>query len=431
MSTGLNRKRAISYNRPSKDQPYRSWKGHGVLSNPVGVTAGNIRPSTNKDYTNTVFQKFGLPRPMKWQYRKGNTTAQKMVTIVDPNEPSQYIQVNQQSQSSKSSSLIGQLIDRPGQFSVKENTIIPVDGCIDTTHCNGVSLVADYYPNNTYITNNPTEEVSSKALCCNQEKKALTLVRGATTNLSKKYYTTHTQYMQSRCQTYKQRAFNFKGQVSQLVDDVAVQNGHITEEDASSIKPGMPQTLTNTYFANCYPNTSDSINSQYILTRQLIELSKNAGYLTVNDVSRLYSDKIDTLSGYYQFLSSGIEGDKAAAERMFHNFTSNPYSGVPATGPSTTRGCKNVVYKPSNPQFATEGGVSSSTRLLKLTVDTLNKSIATQRNFKNSTLLNPNGQPSIPFIYKNKHDTGCNYKQSCLKSEEFQRYKALSKLGHI
>lgn len=70
MSNGLNRKRAISYNRPSKDQPYRSWKGRGVLSNPVGVTAGNIRPSTNKDYTNTVFQKFGLPRPIKWQYRK-------------------------------------------------------------------------------------------------------------------------------------------------------------------------------------------------------------------------------------------------------------------------------------------------------------------------------------------------------------------------
>ena len=111
--------------------------------------------------------------------------------------------------------------------------------------------------------------------------------------------------------------------------------------------------------------------------------------------------------------------------------SSNPYSGVPATGPSTTRGCKIVVYKPSNPQFATEGGVSSSTRLLKLSVDTLNKSISSQRNFKNSAVLNPSGQPTIPFIYKNKHDTGCNYKQNCLKSEEFQRYKALSKLGHI
>ena len=75
----------------------------------------------------------------------------------------------------------------------------------------------------------------------------------------------------------------------------AVQNGYITKETDAQIKPGMPQALSNTYFANCYPNTSNTMNSQYILTRQLIELTKKAGYLTVNDVSRLYSEKIDTL----------------------------------------------------------------------------------------------------------------------------------------
>jgi hypothetical protein len=193
----------------------------------------------------------------------------------------------------------------------------------------------------------------------------------------------------------------------------------------------MPQALTNMYFANCYPNAINTMNSQYVLMRQLVELTKNAGYLTNNDVSRLYNEKIVTLSGYYQFLSSGIEGNKTEAEIMFNNFVTNPYSGVPFTGSTSTRGCKVVVYKPSNPQFATEGGVSSSTRLLKLTVDTLNKSIASQRIFKNTSVINPSGQPSIPFIYKNKHTNDCTSTSSCLKSPEFQRYKALAKLGNI
>lgn len=46
-------------------------------------------------------------------------------------------------------------------------------------------------------------------------------------------------------------------------------------------------------------------------------------------------------------------------------------------------GCKEVFYKPNNSQFAQQGAVSSSTRLMKLTNDTLNKTpvIAGKKNF--------------------------------------------------
>jgi len=46
------------------------------------------------------------------------------------------------------------------------------------------------------------------------------------------------------------------------------------------------------------------------------------------------------------------------------------------------QGCKQVFYKPNNTPFAQQGAVSSSTRLLKLTNDTLNKTpvIAGKKN---------------------------------------------------
>ena len=102
--------------------PFTTWKGTGKYSYPVAITSGNIRPLTNMDPTNNVVQKFGLPRPLKWQYRKGTTT-QALLTVQDPNNPTSYIQINRESRSSKSSSLIGQTIDQPGRYIVKHNPV--------------------------------------------------------------------------------------------------------------------------------------------------------------------------------------------------------------------------------------------------------------------------------------------------------------------
>ena len=56
---------------------------------------------------------------------------------------------------------------------------------------------------------------------------------------------------------------------------------------------------------------------------------------------------------------------------------SNPYVNMtPSALHKNSRGCKQVYYKPNNPQYAKQGSVSSSTRMLKLNVDTITKCAA-------------------------------------------------------
>ena len=103
-----------------------------------------------------------------------------------------------------------------------------------------------------------------------------------------------------------------------------------------------------------------------------------------------------------------IKINSASNLNVFYNFISNPYSGVPLTGPSNPIGCKLVVYKPSNPQFAVQGGVSSSTRTLKLTVDTINTNAYKLRKLKSgnpantATAIQYGFNPNTPYIYKDK-----------------------------
>ena len=62
-----------SYNNHVPQGGYKTWKGSGLYSNPVGMTAGNIRPFTNNDIRNIAIYKQGSARPIK-QYRRGTST---------------------------------------------------------------------------------------------------------------------------------------------------------------------------------------------------------------------------------------------------------------------------------------------------------------------------------------------------------------------
>jgi len=402
-----------------------SWKPTGAYSYPVAVTSGNIRPLTNNDPTNAFVQKHGLPRPLKWQYRKGTVT-HPYITVINPDKPNEYVEVSRISHSSKIHSLIGQTIDQPGRFSVKHNPPTEKNGTIqlneDCQKCYGIGLVASFAPER-FLTNNPEPCVTNPRLCCNQEINAKRLVIYANTNLPQNYYTTHYQYLQNRCKTYQQKAFNFQGRLGI--------NG--------KAKPGSPLALSNTYLANCYPNTDELTYSQVNIARRVFLLLKSQpGILTENDILNYDKDVIDTLYKMTQYLNS-IEGDKERALMIYYNFISNPYVGVPLNGPSNPRGCKTVVYKPSNPQFAVEGGVSSSTRLLKLTTDTISTNIASIRRLSGGSSVSTMAGAN-PFIYKNKYTTCQNslntymrYYPTCSTSNtpDSIRVKALSKLGNI
>jgi hypothetical protein len=248
-----------SYNNHVRQGGYKSWKGDGV---PVGITSGTIRPLTNNDPTNNSDPGFGLPRPIK-HARRGRS-------FVIGEE-------NRVNRSSTGGTLVRQMVDIPGGYNVSQNL------------CRGIGVVASYYPNNAYLTENPDPNTQTKTFCCNAEQKARRRAMYASTNIKKNYYTTLQQYRENRCMTYDQRAFNFaSGSYDKDVD----------------AKPGGPLAAQNTYVANCQP---------------------------INE----YNDGVEIIN---------------------------------------RSSCKPVVYKPNNYKFAQQGAVSSSTRLLKLNVETINRS---------------------------------------------------------
>jgi len=266
-----------SYNNHTNQGGYISWKGTGVFSNPVGITAGNIRPLTNNDPLNNSNVGFGLPRPIK-HYRKGRS-------IGDNNRVS----------SSSGGSLIKQMIDIPGGYNIFPNTVNETSNTVNLNeHCNtchGIGVISNWMPI-TNLTEKPETTTQTSTFCCNDEKKALRRTRPTNTKLKKKYYTTTSQYLYNRCKTYEQQQFNY-----------------ITSGNSAS-KPGDPSSINNTYVGNCNPNLD------------------------------IDNPVVDTEGSY--------------------NTLTNP------------QGCKLTQYKPNNYKFSTQGAVSSSDRILRLNVETIN-----------------------------------------------------------
>lgn len=86
---------------------------------------------------------------------------------------------------------------------------------------------------------------------------------------------------------------------------------------------------------------------------------------------------------YFNSLQTCREKRCQTFEQRSFNFERNGLDDVfYANCQPNKQGCKQVFYKPNNIQFAQQGAVSSSTRLLKLTNDTLNKTpvIAGKKN---------------------------------------------------
>jgi hypothetical protein len=192
---------ASGYNHNSTHdcQQYISWKGTGSLSNPVGIAPSHVRPLTNNDsgnvfksgsfesrtYPNTrVF----IPRPIK-HFRKGRVIPSQPITVTtyDPDNPNQYHEVelinynmNRIVASSKGQSLGGgfggsgllnDMMDKPGGFIVKQNPTTEQNESSqlnqDCKTCEGVGVVSSYYPNNTYVTENPIPQTENPIWCCN------------------------------------------------------------------------------------------------------------------------------------------------------------------------------------------------------------------------------------------------------------------------
>jgi hypothetical protein len=125
-----------------------------------GTITRNIRPTTNKDYSNNIYYTAN-PRPLKL-YRRGRIN-----------------NINELTRNYVTKQTMLEAMDGPGQVS-------------SGATCSGVPII--------------TKIVDSTKYC--KANKALNLIRGRTT-MSKQYSQNYYQYLQKRCNTYDQKNYNF------------------------------------------------------------------------------------------------------------------------------------------------------------------------------------------------------------------------------
>uniref|UniRef100_A0A6C0JI52 Uncharacterized protein n=1 Tax=viral metagenome TaxID=1070528 RepID=A0A6C0JI52_9ZZZZ len=437
---------------------YKTWKGDGINSNPTGIAHGHIRPLTNLDPGNVFPAPFGKARPLK-HYRKGRVIPNVTIITLEKEKEGQFIykdktyvpeaeigliqyNLNRSVKSSKGTSLGGgfggsgllnEMQDKPGSYLVKQNPVTEVDETTqlreDCTTCQGVGIIDTYYPNKYYLTENPEANTENKILCCNQEKFALKRVIYANTNLPKNYYTTHKQYLQNRCKTFNQKSFNFETyNPINAAEIAAAQNPGLTAALIKASKPGDPLSITNTYFANCQPNAEIVTASEINLVYAILDILLKQNSISKEQYDSFISNNDFKFTVLFKYLQNLPKETRDEALAIFIAFINNPYYGVPLSGPNNPVGCKLTVYKPNNPQYAQQGAVDASTRILKLNVTTIEKNAA-------SYYTNPAGKyirktdtsnlvfTNVPFLYKNKPAQSCERPPLNFSPTTFQNKK--------
>jgi hypothetical protein len=376
---GMNSMPSSGYSHKSSyyNKQYITWKGTGQNSFPIGSAPGHIRPLTNNDSGNIFETGFGLPRPIK-HYRKGRViTSQPSEVNNNENSLINY-NLNRFVKSSKGSSLGGgfggsgllnEMQDKPGGYVVKLNN--PNDSNVgQLNNCEGIKIVSSYKPNNFNLLENPEPNTTNPILCCNQEKKARQRTVYASTNLKKNYYTTTKQYLQNRCKTYDQKAFNFLSYKTNGYNET--NNPYYYSVDGNNEpKPGGPLALSNTYLANCQLNTQLYEGTELAIIYKIFDIMLNEQIITNTEFQQFESTNINSIQGLFNWIQELPEEQRKSANVVFEVFINNPYFGMPLSGPTNPAGCQLTVYKPNNYQFAKQGAVSSSTRNLKLNVDTI------------------------------------------------------------
>jgi hypothetical protein len=441
--TNMRRQSTSGYSNKStlENIPYVPWKGTGIFSNPVGVTSTHIRPLTNNDPGNVFPTGFGLPRPLK-QYRKGTVIPINFHSIpvtVNTSNTAENIEkllieynVNRAVKSSIGSSLgggnggtglISQMIDMPGSFIVKDNkpeiitndvglgnTVIEDNNGIsidkECKNCNGVGIVSSWMPINN-LTENPEPNVTNPLLCCNQQRKARQRVLPTNTNVKKNYFQTTYMYLYNRCQTFQQRQFNFiSGPIDKKVEQLFMTYPFVTAKILEYSKPGDPLSIINLYVAQCNPNFTVEKSIEIGFINSLSKSLLDAGYINKTIYDTLIGGSPLSVETFISSLQNILTNEQyKIVINYLYQLAANPYNGSVVSGPSNPKGCSQVYYKPNNPQFAKQGAVSSSTRILKLNVDTISTSAARNRRLRGSnisTSLVNGSAPFTPFIYKDK-----------------------------
>jgi len=180
-------------NYPSK---YISWKS------PVNyeIVPRNIKPFTNKDPLNVDNSVSRRARPIK-HYRKGifvNTDNINRVSKSDNGMPR----------------LLESIQDMPGNRTI--------DTTKNSETCNGVPII--YLNNKLYNDTDTPVYTNTDTLCCNKEKDALKRVIPNSGNTPPTYYSSFSQYIHGRGNTYEQNAFDFERILNPALNTYVINN---------------------------------------------------------------------------------------------------------------------------------------------------------------------------------------------------------------
>jgi hypothetical protein len=281
--------------------------------------------------------------------------------------------------SAVTSDQIAAAIDRPNGFTQASTSEDATQGC--ATQCIRQSFVGGWAPIKN-MTEVPHADTNNQAYCCSQVRKALKRTRPASTIVQPNYFQTTEAKLHRRCQTFKQRQFNFvTGPVDEAVRNILLANPFVGAAILEHAKPGSALTLANTYVAQCVPGAGNAGAERafivavvkYMWDQQTISEATGEMLIVSNTVREFLTRLID----------AGM-GDLVAqlwdvARRALGNMTQVS---------SAEKNCAKVYYKPNNPQFAKQGAVSSATRVLKLNVDTINTAaLPKHKNRATATLM--------------------------------------------
>ncbi len=363
------------YNNNLPQGGYKSWKGEGKFSIPVGITSTHIRPLTNKDPGNCFSPGFGLPRPLQ-HYRRGTVARVENYDEILVNTPEIAYNLNRNVKSSHGSSLGGKnngllnhLMDSPGGYVIKDNKTSSTNNNVaDCKECHGIDIIDNTLPIPS-LTETPERNVESRDLCCNNQFKAQKMVLPPKTLVSKKYYQTTYAKLYNRCKTFQQKQFNYLSGSDPGIVQILETYPFISSQMLKQIKPGSPLAthFQYRYVGQCNPNfVVDKAEIGYFLNSLSKELYNS---------NRINEYQYNSLLGItniekYIFSISNI----MPYEQYIQNVDSIYNSA--STLVEQAKNCGNVVYKPNNYKFGQQGAVSSSTRILQLNVETINKNLS-------------------------------------------------------
>jgi hypothetical protein len=400
-----------SYNNRLPQGKINPTKGVGLNAYQTGNTSKDVRGFWNKDYTNDMPAPFGKPRPIK-HFRKGRVIPH-YIEVANPTNTNELITVDYNEMRNVKSSvlnkMVSQLLYLPGSYSIVPNT---VDGSVKSIEncktCIATTVVSNYRPINN-LTEKPEPNVENKLLCCNEEYKARKRVLPANTITKPNYYTTNHQYLQNRCQTFQQRQYNFitgtnlTNETVKSILSTIVKNPDNIDLLISTSKPGSPLSYFNDYVGQCYCNGALlDTTMRYVVSELILGLYNNS-LINQNEYNLLNSLQFSRIIDLTNFINTTFSSDRSTkmTEYIYYTIDSNvTLSNL--LEPTNASLCGRVYYKPSNYQFAVEGAVMSSTRNLKLNVDTINKNNAINKRLvgvENAEILANTGSViQNPFI---------------------------------